>query len=76
MLQDSYPYYLANQAVAANRDLAVHDKFSGEVATRVALADASVIEHAIAAASEARAAMAAFPPYARRTQCASTSRRA
>jgi hypothetical protein len=43
MLKKSYPYYLANEAVAANTDLEVTDKFSGEVAMRVALADAHAI---------------------------------
>ncbi|WP_284505063.1 hypothetical protein [Caballeronia sp. INDeC2] len=38
MLKPTYPYYLANEPVAANTDLAVTDKVSGEVATRVALA--------------------------------------
>jgi len=66
MLKASYPYYLAGKAVAANTDLAVRDKFSGEVATRVALADAAVVEQAIAAAWDARAAMAAMPAFARR----------
>jgi len=44
MLKKTYPYYLANVAVAANTDLEVTDKFSGEVATRVAMADAAAIE--------------------------------
>jgi len=65
-MHDSYPYYLANQAVAANTDLAVRDKYSGEITTRVAQADAAVVDKAIAAAWNARAAMAAFPPDARR----------
>ena len=66
MLTPSYPYYLANKPVAANTDLVVLDKYSGERATVVALADAAVIEQAIAAAHAARPAMAAFPPDARR----------
>lgn len=61
-----YPYYLANRAVAANTDLDVIDKFSGQVATRVAFADAGTVGQAIAAAHDARAAMAAFTPDARR----------
>ena len=36
MLESSYPYYLANRPQAPNQDLEVHDKFRGEVATRVA----------------------------------------
>ncbi|HET6434368.1 MAG TPA: aldehyde dehydrogenase family protein [Xanthomonadaceae bacterium] len=66
MLKDRYPYYLANRAVAANAHLPVLDKYSGERATAVALADAATIERAIAAAFDARRAMAAFPPDARR----------
>jgi acyl-CoA reductase-like NAD-dependent aldehyde dehydrogenase len=50
MLQKVYPYYLANKAVYANEDLKVIDKYSGEVAASVALADAAAIEAAIAAA--------------------------
>lgn len=50
MLRKTYPYYLANKAVYANEDLPVFDKYSGEVAATVALADASAIEAAIAAA--------------------------
>ena len=47
MLKRTYPYYLGNEAVAPNTDLAVTDKFTGEVATRVALADAKAIARAI-----------------------------
>jgi len=66
MLAASYPYYLANRPVAANTDLELLDKYSGERATAVALADATTIERAIATAYEARRAMAEFPPDARR----------
>ena len=41
MLPERFPYYLANRPQAANTDLAVRDKFTREIATRVALADAS-----------------------------------
>ena len=53
MLKNSYPYYLANEAVFANQDLNVTDKYSGEVATRVAMADAATIDKAIDAADKA-----------------------
>ena len=53
MLKDSYPYYLASEAVYANTDLEVTNKYTGECATRVALADAEVIDKAIAAAEQA-----------------------
>ena len=65
-VKDIYPYYLASEPVAANADLEVLDKYSGKVAARVALADATAIDAAIAAAHAARTAMAAFPPDARR----------
>jgi acyl-CoA reductase-like NAD-dependent aldehyde dehydrogenase len=66
VLKSSYPYYLAGEARAPNAALEVRDKFSGEVATRVAQADAATIDAAIAAAHATRGAMAAFPPDARR----------
>lgn len=65
MLKEAYPYYLANEAVFANQDLDVTDKYSGEVATRVAMADAATIDKAIDAADKASAAMAALAPYER-----------
>ncbi|MBL9100571.1 MAG: aldehyde dehydrogenase family protein [Myxococcales bacterium] len=63
MLRQSYPYYLGGEAQQPNQDLAVHDKFTGEVATRVALADARAIDRAIGLAADAAAAMAALPSY-------------
>jgi acyl-CoA reductase-like NAD-dependent aldehyde dehydrogenase len=65
-MQQRYPYYVGNRAVHANQDLEVLDKYGGGVAARVAFADAAAVEAAIAAAHGARAAMAAFPPDARR----------
>jgi acyl-CoA reductase-like NAD-dependent aldehyde dehydrogenase len=65
MLKPTYPYYLANEPVAANTDLAVTDKFSGEIATRVALADAHAIDEAIGLAVAAMPDMRAFPPFKR-----------
>lgn len=65
MLRKSYPYYLGNQPVAANTDLEVTDKYTGEVATRVALADAAAIDQAIAAAVTAARPMRKLPPYER-----------
>lgn len=65
-LKKRWPYYLGNKPVQANTALAVIDKFSGETVARTALADAATIDAAIAAAHGARAAMAAFPPDARR----------
>ncbi len=65
MLQESYPYYLANQPIAANADLEVTNKYSGKVATRVALADAAAIDTAISAAVEAQEACRRMPSHAR-----------
>jgi len=65
MLAKSYPYYVANQAVAANTDLAVTDKYSGEVVTRVALADATAIDAAISAAAAATEPMRRLAAYER-----------
>ncbi|HEY0883114.1 MAG TPA: aldehyde dehydrogenase family protein [Archangium sp.] len=66
MLKPRYPYYLANVPVFANEALEVTDKYTNQVATRVAMADAKAIDAGIAAAHEAREAMARVPPYARR----------
>lgn len=65
MLKSSYPYYLANTALTSNTDLAVTDKYTGAIATRVALADAKAIAAGIAAAVDATLPMREFPPYAR-----------
>jgi acyl-CoA reductase-like NAD-dependent aldehyde dehydrogenase len=65
MLREHYPYYLANRPVAANRDLPVVDKFTGKVATLVALADESAIDKAIAAAVEAAEPMRQLKAYER-----------
>ena len=60
-----FPYYLANTPQAPNDDLEVTDKYSGEVAYRVALADQSAIDQAIAAAVDAAAPMRGLRPYER-----------
>ncbi len=65
MLKPTYPYYLANKAVAANTDLEVTDKYTGKVATRVALADAKAIDAGIAAAVKAQEPLRNFRPYQR-----------
>jgi len=65
MLKPSYPFYLANEAVYANTDLSVHNKYSNEVATKVAMASTAYIDQAIAAADGAKDAMKAMPAYQR-----------
>ncbi|MBV9842217.1 MAG: aldehyde dehydrogenase family protein [Sphingomonadaceae bacterium] len=64
-LKDTYPLYLANEAQTPNTDLEVTDKFTGEVATRVALADAKIIDAGIQAAVDAQEPMARMPAYER-----------
>lgn len=64
-LRDSYPLYLANEAQTPNLDLEVTDKYTGKVATRVALADAAIIDAGIAATVQAAEPMARMPSYAR-----------
>ena len=65
MLQESYPFYLANKAVQPNTDLNVIDKFTGEVATKVAMASPEHIDQAITAAVEAQEALNRMPAYER-----------
>jgi acyl-CoA reductase-like NAD-dependent aldehyde dehydrogenase len=65
MLKETYPFYLANKPESPNADLEVTDKFTGEVATRVALASASDIDRGIAAAVEATEPMRLMRPYER-----------
>ena len=65
MLKESYPCYIANEPVASNQDLEVIDKFTGEVATRVALASPEDIEHAISGTVEATKPMARMRGYER-----------
>ncbi len=65
MLNETYPLYLANAAVQPNTDLEVTDKYTGEVATRVALADTAMIDHAIEASVGAAEPMRKLPPYER-----------
>ena len=62
----SFPYYLANRPEQPNTDLEVTDKYSGEVAYRVALADVATIDRAIGAAVDAAEPMRRMAPYERR----------
>ena len=64
-LRDVYPLYLNNTAVQPNADLAVTDKFTGEVAFRTALATPDVIDAAIAGAVRAAEPMARLASYER-----------
>lgn len=66
-LQEQYPYYLAGTAVQANADLVVTTKYTGDLATRAALADAATIDRAIAAATESFDKMRRLPAYRRQS---------
>jgi len=66
MPDNTMPYYLANKAIYANRDIAVLDKHSGRVAWHVARADDQAVDQAIGAAVMAAEPMAALPAYRRR----------
>ena len=65
MIKAKYPYYLANEAQRPNTGLEVTDKYSGAIATRVAIADTQAIDQAIGAAVEATDQMRRLPPYER-----------
>ncbi len=65
-LPESYPMYLANEAMKPNLDLEVTDKYSGDVATRVPLASPEHIDRAIGAAVKAAEPMRKMPAYARK----------
>ena len=62
-LKEVYPLYLNNKAVQPNADLAVTDKYTGEVAFRTALATPDVIDAAIAGAVRAAEPMARLASY-------------
>lgn len=64
-MRDHYPMYVGGCADASNRALEVTDKYSGEIATRVALADTPTIERAIAAAVAATTPMREMAGYER-----------
>ncbi|SIS69796.1 aldehyde dehydrogenase family protein [Neptunomonas antarctica] len=67
MMLSSYPFYLANKPVHANKELAVLNKYSNEVATYVAIASTQDIDKAIGAADNAKHAIRALPAYKRQT---------
>ncbi|MGB3711422.1 MAG: aldehyde dehydrogenase family protein [Erythrobacter sp.] len=64
-LKDTYPLYLNNKAQQPNTDLEVTDKYTGEVAFRVALADPETIDKAIVGSVEATEPMARLASYER-----------
>ncbi len=64
-LKDTYPLYVANEARQPNTDLKVIDKFTGEVATLVALADSKTIDEGIEWTVKAAEPMARMASYER-----------
>ncbi len=64
-LKEKYPYYLANKPAFPNEDLEVIDKYTGEVATRVAMAEEPAIDQAIGMAVEAAEPFRKMPAYER-----------
>ena len=64
-MKSEYPYYLANEPFQPNTDLEVTNKFTGEVATRVAVANAETIDEAIGWTVKAAEEMARQPAYER-----------
>ena len=75
MLEKTYPYYLANRPQTSKTMLEVRDKYTGKVATRVAVPDARAVERAIAAAVLAAAPMRQFKPWARQAVLQHCARR-
>ena len=64
-IKPNWPYFLANKPYEPNQDLEVTDKFTGEIATRVALADPATIEKGIEGCVEAAEPFANMRPYER-----------
>jgi len=64
-VKPSWPYFLANKPCEPNQDLEVTDKFTGELATRVALADPAAIEKGIEGCVAAAEPFANMRPYER-----------
>jgi len=65
MLNARYPLYLANKPRTTDLTLEVIDKYTGEVATRVSMADPALIDEAIGKAAEAAEPMRKLPAYER-----------
>ena len=66
MLKEKYPYYLANKPIYDGSNLMeVADKYTGEKATVVSVADRKIIDEAIEKASQAALAMSKMASYER-----------
>ena len=75
MLDKTYPYYLANRPQTSKHMLEVRDKYTGKVATRVAVPDARAVEKSIVAAVKASEPMRRFKPWARQAVLQHCARR-
>ena len=64
-IKENWPCYIANKPCEPNHDLEVTDKFTGDVAARVALADTKAIEEGIAGCVAAAEPFAQMRPYER-----------
>ncbi|TPV96583.1 MAG: aldehyde dehydrogenase family protein [Myxococcales bacterium FL481] len=64
-LRERYPLYVGNVPETPNADLVVTNKYTGEAATRVAMADRATIDRAIAAAVAATGPMRELKGYQR-----------
>ncbi|MCC6683401.1 MAG: aldehyde dehydrogenase family protein [Phycisphaeraceae bacterium] len=65
MLKKQYPIYIAGKPEQPNADVAVTNKYTGEVAAHAAFANAEAVERAIAAAHAAVGPMRKMPGYRR-----------
>lgn len=64
-LKEIYPLYLNNRPVTPNTDLAVTDKFTGQIAFHTALATPDIIDQAIEGAQRAAKPMAKMASFER-----------
>lgn len=58
-----FPLYIANKSAVSGQWLEVHNKYSGQVYAKVALAGATILEKAITSAVKAEKEMAALKPF-------------
>ncbi len=65
MLKKTYPLYVANAPRQPNADLEVRNKYTGEMATRVAMADSAIIDEAIGWAVKAAGPLRKQPAFKR-----------
>lgn len=65
MLREKYPLFVAGEPLQPDADIEVTSKLTGETATRVARADAGLVERAIAAAADAFDDTRRMPAHAR-----------